>query len=370
MDNSKRQSLYEQIKNFFITEIHQHRLRPHDRLPSENELTKQFSVSRITVKKAMSDLVEKGLIYRVQGKGTFVSSFEKPRAVHLQPNPKPSVAVLLAFHRNQHTAMILNGIEHTLWKAGYSLLFCNTENDQEKEEQMIREMVNRGVSGMIIYPVDGESYNREILQLTLDSFPLVVMDRYLRGIDTNFVCTDNMNGAREGVNHLIELGHRHIGFLSTYIENTSSVEDRLAGYEKALAEHHIPIDHRYRLVDFAHEEPKEEKIKSFLTRCPEITAIFAINAGLGLQVIKYASELGIRVPDDLSLIFFDDFELSNYYSVKPTYISQEEKQLGVEAAKLLISIINDPKQDKQKLFLPAQLIVRESTAPARITTRS
>ncbi|MFC5648643.1 GntR family transcriptional regulator [Paenibacillus solisilvae] len=365
--NVQHLSLYEQIKHHLLAEIELEHWKPHDKLPSENELTKQFSVSRITVKKAMSDLVEQGIIYRVQGKGTYVSAPDSGSAAGeapIHPQETQSVALLLPFINNQHNALLLNGVESILSEAGYSLLFCNTENSIEKEERIIREMVERQVAGMIVYPVDGESYNREILQLTLDSFPLVVMDRYLRGIDTNCVCPDNLRGAQEGVNYLISLGHRNIGFLSTVITGTSSIEDRLAGYEKALAEHHIPIDRRYRYVDIELGEPKpiKEKIRDFLERNPELTAIFAINPGLGLQAIKVASEMGIRVPEDLSLIFFDDFEFSEFYTVRPTFISQEENVLGKEAAKLLISIMENPEQDTQKLFFPPKLIIRESTA--------
>lgn len=360
-------SLYEQIKQHLLSEIQEGHWKTHDRLPSENELTKQFSVSRITVKKAMSDLVEQGVIYRVQGKGTFVSEPDAEAAadmVSVRFSEKRSVALLLPFINNQHNALLLNGAEHILSRAGYSLLLCNTENSVEKEERIIREMVERDVAGMIVYPVDGESYNREILQLTLDSFPLVVMDRYLRGIDTNCVCPDNIKGAQDGVNHLICLGHRNIGFLSTTIAGTSSVEDRLTGYERALAEHNIPIDHRYRYVDIELGEPIPiiKKIRSFLDRNPEITAIFAINPGIGLQVIKLASEMGIRIPQDLSLIFFDDFELSEFHSVRPTFISQEENVLGQEAAKLLISVMENPEQHTQKLFFPPKLVIRDSTA--------
>ncbi|QHT62259.1 GntR family transcriptional regulator [Paenibacillus lycopersici] len=370
----KRQhlSLYEQIKRHLQSEIELAHWKPHDLLPSENELMKQFGVSRITVKKAMTDLVEQGAIYRVQGKGTFVAPPEPVPAASAAPVPAKTkaIALLLPFINNQHNALLLNGVEHILSRAGYSLLFCNTENSIAQEERAIRTMLARGVDGMIVYPVDGESYNREILQLTLDSFPLVVMDRYLRGIDTSCVCPDNLTGAREGVDHLIALGHRHIGFLSTVVSNTSSIEDRLSGYEKALADHGIPIDRRYRYVDIELGEPKpiKDKIRDFLTRNPELTAIFAINPGLGLQVVKAASEMGIRVPEELSLVFFDDFELSEFHAVRPTYVSQEENVLGQEAAKLIVSMIEHPGQGTKKLFFAPKLIVRDTTAKPRNAT--
>ncbi|UVI28993.1 GntR family transcriptional regulator [Paenibacillus spongiae] len=362
----KQPSLYEQIKTYILSEIAQQHWKPHDRIPSEHELTRQFSVSRITVKKAMSDLVENGVIYRLQGKGSYVSPVDKSMIADALPAPSPAkrpIALLLPFINNQFNALLLNGVESVLSEAGYPLLFCNTGNSQEKEERVIRNMVDRDVAGMIIYPVEGESYNREILHLTLDSFPLVVMDRYLRGIDTNFVCSDNVKGAQEAVDYLISLGHRNIGFVSTTVTGTSSIEDRLLGYEKSLAEHQIPIDHRYRLVHLDIEVPKTEEIRSFLTRNPGLTAIFAINPGFGLEILKVAEEMNIRVPQDLSLIFFDDFELSEFHYVRPTCVSQEELKLGQEAARLLLSIMMDPKQEKRKLFLPPALIVRDSTAP-------
>lgn len=371
IQDDKQPSLYVQIKTYILSKMNEQHWSPHDRIPSEHELMQQFSVSRITVKKAMTDLVEMGVIYRIQGKGTFVSPPDKSLPSDGPPTPPPNkrpIALLLPFINNQFNALLLNGVERIVSAAGYPLLFCNTENSQAKEERVIRDLVGMGVAGMIIYPVEGESYNREILQLTLDSFPLVVMDRYLRGMDTNFVCSDNVRGAQEAVDHLLSLGHRNIGFVSTTVTGTSSIEDRLLGYEKSLADHQIPIDHRHRLVHLDIEVPKKEEIRAFLTRNPELTAIFAINPGFGLEILKVAEEMNIRVPQDMSLIFFDDFELSEFHYVRPTCISQEEQTLGQEAAKLLLSIMENPAQEKRKLFLPPKLIIRESTAPPGQTT--
>jgi GntR family transcriptional regulator of arabinose operon len=350
-------------------------------LPSEIEFSEQFNVSRITVKNALAQLIEDNLIYRVQGKGSFVSRdlTGEPKIYQQEPVPtsaksKPMVAYLMPRLGNTFTAQLLNGIESELTKLNHRLIFCKTYDSQEIEKQVLREVVQLGVSGIIIFPVDGESYNEEILRLTLNDFPLVVVDRYLRGIETNCVCSDNVDGAHQGTSHLIESGHRRIGFISTAYQGTTSIEDRLIGYEKALAEHNIPVEHRLRLVHFEGEQVNsvlkdgiadpqiKGEIQEFLKQNPDMTAVFAINSAVGLTVIEAAKEMGIQVPEQLSIVFFDNYELSALSSIPPTCISQEEYVMGEEAARLLVSIIENPKQERRKIITSNKLIVRKSVA--------
>ncbi len=133
---------------------------------------------------------------------------------------------------NRFTANVVSGIESELSKNGYHLLFCKTHDSRELEKQKLKEMISLGVDGIVVYPVSDESYNEDILKLSLDRFPLVVVDRYLRGIETNCVCSDNLQGVYKATNHLIELGHRNIAYINSVIQ-TTSLEDRLNGYHSA-----------------------------------------------------------------------------------------------------------------------------------------
>ncbi|HEY0829074.1 MAG TPA: GntR family transcriptional regulator [Bacilli bacterium] len=377
--SSQRIPLYTQIRKYVHDQITQKVCLPNDRIPSENEFASQFGVSRITVKNALSELIEEGLIFRVQGKGSFVSPDISGEPLIYRSEPtnnksKPLIAYLMPRLDNMFTAQLLSGVESELSKQGYRLLFCRTHDSQETEKEMLREVIQLGVKGIIIFPVEGETYSEEILRLTLSEFPLVVVDRYLRGIETNCVCSDNVEGAREATSHLVSLGHTRIGFISTAYQGTTSIEDRLTGYEKALADHNIHIDHSLRLVHFDNEQvntilhegiPDElvkHEMQSFLKKNPDMTAVFAINSAVGLTIIEAATEIGIRVPDDLSVVFFDNYELSALSSIPPTCVSQQEKELGKEAARLLVSIIDNPKQERRKILLPTKLIVRKSTA--------
>jgi GntR family transcriptional regulator of arabinose operon len=373
-----RTPLYKQIKEYVRDNIQQSVWQPNGKIPSENELAGKFKVSRITIKNALQELIEDGLIYRIQGKGTFVSLNklgEPPVYRPIQQDSYHTVAYLMPRLDNRFTANLLHGIENQLAEEGFHLLFCTTGDSQESERQLLHKMVRSGVKGIIIYPSQGQSYNEDILKLTLNEFPVVVVDRYLRGVETNYVCSDNVTGAFDAVSHCIQQGHRNIGFISTHIEGTSSMEDRLTGYEKALSEHGILIDRHLRLTDLdsrqvngilregASHAASKEQIKKYLQRNPDLTAVIAVNSAVGLTFMEAAKECSIKVPEHLSVVFLDDFELSAFSAIPPTYVNQEEYTVGREAVKLLVSVMENPRQKRRKIVVPTRLIVRASSAP-------
>ncbi|MBB6670882.1 GntR family transcriptional regulator [Cohnella nanjingensis] len=382
--SSPRIPLYTQIRQYIRDQIERKAWLPGDRIPSENELAGRFNVSRITVKNALSKLNEEGLIFRVQGKGSFISPdpFGEPLIyapdAALGGKNKGLVAYLMPRLVNSFTARMLDGVEAELAKHGYRLIFCKTKDSQEIEKEVLQEVIQLGVKGIIIFPVDGETYSEDILRLTLIDFPLVVIDRYLRGIETNCVYADNVEGARMATEHLISLNHTKIGFLSTVYPGTTSLEDRLVGYEKALAEHHIPVEHRLRLTHFAPEpmntvldegiadETAKKEMQLYLKENPDMSAVFAVNSAVGLTLIEAAVDMGIRVPEDLSVVFFDNYELAALSAIPPTCVSQDELEIGKEAVRLLVSVIDNPKKERSRVVLPNKLIVRKSTAPCTV----
>ncbi|MBM7568796.1 GntR family transcriptional regulator [Paenibacillus sacheonensis] len=376
---SPRVPIYKQLQDYLYDCLREAHWKPGDLIPSENELSAQFGVSRITVKKALEALLAEGLVYRIQGKGTFVSDERPDEPVPSAPGQsvRPEqrlVAYLMPHLSNLHTAHLLSGIERELAEHGYRLLFASTHNSQQREKDKIKEMIGLGVVGIIVYPVDGESYNEDILRLTLDRYPLVIVDRYLRGLETNCVCSDNVEGAFGAVSYLIGLGHTRIGLITTDYVSTSSIEDRIVGYDKAHAENRLPIDHRLRLTHFDVERMNEvlqtgipnpsyrEELQQFLLRNPDMTAVFAINASIGATVLDAAHGLGLRIPEDLS-VFCYDHEISAMAALPTTCVSQDGGAIGREAAKMLVSVIGDPDQERQRIVVPSKLVVRQSTGP-------
>lgn len=372
-----RTPLYKQIQEYVRNNIRQSVWQSNDKIPSENELAAKFNVSRITIKNALQELIEAGLIYRIQGKGSFVSKNGSGEPLVYRSERQGTdnkVAYLMPRLDNRFTANLLHGIENQLAEEGYDLLFRTTGDSQESEKRLLNELTHSGVKGVIIYPAQGQTYNEDILKLTLNEFPVVVVDRYLRGVETNYVCSDNVTGAFEATAHCIRLGHRAIGFLSTVIEGTSSLEDRLAGYEKALSEHGILIDRHLQLIDLdgkqvnsilregsGHPASKEQIVR-YLERNSGITAVIAANSSVGLTFMEAAKQLALRIPEDMSVVFLDDFEHSAFSAVPPTHINQEEYTVGREAVKLLCSVMDNPRQKRRKIVVPTRLVIRSSTA--------
>jgi len=380
----KRTPLYSQIRDYILANIQQSHWQANDQLPTEQELASKFNVSRFTVKKAMAELVKEGLIYRIQGKGSFIAQVvgDEHRPVSAPAadagvSTMKLIVLLIPHMQSSLSASILTGAEYYLAEQGYQLIVRSTRNEQELERRLLVDSVRTGVRGVLIFPVDGETYNEEILRLTLNKFPVVVIDRYLRGVDTNCVCSDNIGGAFDATSHLIGLGHQNIAFVVVHDRTTTSLEERIVGYERALSANRYPYGPRLAYFESEHQEPTPElsekqgdqlermtvRIQAFLEQNPSVTAVFAATTYSGLATLQAAANLGIRVPEQLSVVLCDDFEHSALSRIPPTCVVQQESSLGIEAAKLLLSIIDNPLQERKKLTLPTQLVLRQSTAP-------
>ncbi|QNK56126.1 GntR family transcriptional regulator [Paenibacillus sp. PAMC21692] len=365
--NGKSMPMYAQIREYLLDGIEGGTWSGEEKLPSENELAEKFGVSRITIKKALDGLVEEGIVYRIQGKGSFVSENGKPRlyASERLQHRKSFVWLLMPRVNNLFTSSILRGVERTLDEAGCKLMFSSTDDSPEKEKELLAEASELGVSGVIVYPAVGEAYNEDILRMALSPFPVVIIDRYLRGVETNCVCTDNVQSSYEAVKYLLELGHRSIAFVSSPVEGTTSLEDRLTGYEKALSEHLIPVDRSLIVEPF-----DEKKMERLLKEQPRITAVFACNNDIGLRVIKAAERAGRNIPEGLSILFFDDFENSEWFRIPPSCVVQQPEAIGREAASMVLRLIDNPGAPRLRVSLPAKLVIRESTSAPPGTTKT
>jgi len=209
-----------------------------------------------------------------------------------------------------------------------------------------------------VYPVEGELYNEAFLKLMLRRFPLVVIDRYLRGVETDCVCSDNFEAARQATEHLLGLGHRRIAFVSHAVHGTSSVEDRLQGYEAALAVSGSSGGDLKLLTLRTLDERNKKDIRGFLEAHPEVTGIVGVNSGIGRQILEVLTELGRRVPEDVSLVLFDNQEPLPLY---PTHIKQQEAQLAREAVQLLVDAIANPDHKRVHKVLNTTLVAGKTT---------
>ena len=373
------QPLYQNIFNHLINGVRVGKYKTGDRLPTEKELAEEFGVSRITSKKALNMMAENGMIKRIPGKGSFISDdldITKLPEVNCQENSRQNhtlIGVVLSDFRASYGTTLLSGIENEASRNNCFIIPRRSYSRQELEEKAITELYELGVEGIIVMTAHGENYNPRILRLVLDDFPVVFVDRYLKGIAAPFVGTDNVNAAKKATDYLLGLGHRNISFISQYYTDTSALEARIEGFIESHAEHGVTVDKSIWLTNMSSTVPAKrgresmlddmEKIRRLLIDNPQITCLFAAEYDAALVAMEAVKALGKKVPDDISILTFDGPEnsLGNYFF---THIRQREFEMGAMAVKLILrqmSRENTQNNNYDKVFLDSDLIISSST---------
>ncbi|REA59062.1 LacI family transcriptional regulator [Dyadobacter luteus] len=259
-------------------------------------------------------------------------------------------------------AKVARYIEEEAHSRGYRIIYCSTENKKEKATELIRLFQDRSIDGYIITPPEG--IEEEIQSLINDGIPIVLIDRGLPGLSCNQVVIENLNSTYEAITHLISNGYKNIGFV-TLDSNQTQMTDRLAGYQKALDQHHLSSFVK-KLGFHQTTEQNVHEITSFLNTHPELDALFFSTnyiGGWGLQAIK---NLNLRIPTDLAVVSFDDQDLFRFYSPTITAVEQPVQAISKEIIRLMLNALEDNDTNIHQITLPAKLIIRESSLPATV----
>ncbi len=253
---------------------------------------------------------------------------------------------------------LAKGIEGMISREGFNLILCNTEDSLEKERIYIQGLRERRVEGIILAPIG--RYEVYQSMLTFKKPHIVLIDNYPSGLDIDAVITDNINGAYLLTKYLIELGHIRIGIITGPLNQLTGIE-RLEGYKKALKEFNVEV--REELIqegDFKFESGYL-LTKKLLSLDPVPTAIFATNNLMSIGAMIAIKEMGLRIPDDVSLVAFDDIDLLPLVNPPITVMSQPTEKMGAAAAELLLKRI-EGKGDKkrEKIVLESAFIERAS----------
>jgi LacI family transcriptional regulator len=274
-----------------------------------------------------------------------------------------TIGLIVADISNTFYAKMARGIEDYCNKFGYNLIICSSDEKDAKESSIIRMLKEKQVDGLIISSTLVD--NTEILALKNEHFPFVLVDRYFPEIpDTNFVVIDNYQGAFNAVNHLIEIGHQNIAMLSILPFHITSVRDRNKGYLDALIKGGINIDH-YLLCQIPFENIEmgvELEIKKILTYQKKVTALFAVNQNIAIAAVKALAKLNIKIPDEMSLISFDDLPFFEIMNPSITAVDQPLEIICKNAVEILMAEINnkDKSIKKRQMVLPTELRIRNS----------
>lgn len=364
---SNKKTLYSQVAEYLKNEILQNKLQPGDKLPTELELSKMFGVSRITSKRALDELAKENLIYRKKGQGSFVLPLRERK---VEENVPKIIAIVLPTDGTAGRRIeYIRGAMDYLDGKGYYLSVHTTHDDPAKEREYLIRLPLNGIEGIILYP--SMRANFDVLStLCIKQYPIVLIDQRFQSLPLSSVVSDNCDGAYQAVSHLIELGHRRIAYIAlVQLEDVSSVRERFLGYCKALKDHGIPIDHdiiRVPLSKYTQGETKN-RLKNVLYDLLKkgITAIFAEHDYLAILIAKELSNMGVRIPEDVSLVGFDNIEMLEHLEFQLTTIDQDFYQIGKIAAQIVLEAIENGAYKPKEVVVPVKLIKRDTTAPRK-----
>lgn len=346
---------YQQVKEYVLLQIEKNKLGENGRIPSESEFSKLLDVSSITVRKALAELVNEGVIYRVRGRGSFVTG----RLNGPADKASPYVTLIISgteLHDSSYM-QIIKGIQSYLSQQDCKLIIEFVENDFQRERELILKLAQSETRGLLIYSADPDGAKGYLNELRKKQIPHVMLDRSPSGYSIDSVTCNNHDGAYEAVQYLIAQGHRTIGFAS-YDFHLGTEVDRYNGYRHAMADAGLAPSQDRR---FFQRELDYDKMADLIHR-GELTALFCANDRRALDVIDQLSMLGIRIPEQLSVLGFDDFEGSKFAKVPLTTVKQYFETLGFEGAKLLFDRSRDMTPDSyKKILLSTDLVIRDST---------
>lgn len=351
--------LYKQIMEALREDIASGRLPVGAQVASHQELAKRYGVSLITVKRSLADLINEGILFGRAGKGTFV--MKQPSQ---QPQPlQNAIGLVLKDIKSPFFSLIVHSVEEHVSQRGYHLLLSNTGLQLDKEESQIRQFVNLGVSGLIIASMTHEHTTSDALrELDEKHFPFIMVS-YINDPTIHFVGTDHEEGGFLATGHLIKTGYRRIGYVSGESGNEVG-ELRRKGYLRALAANHIPPDDssqfHLRLRGEWHDYNSGYEIgKQFLAVTNKAEAMFIYNDLSALGFEQALFDGGLRVPEDVAIVGFDDIERGKYAPSPLTTIKQPTSEIGALAVQNLIKLIEDVPVPTRVILKP-MLVVRES----------
>jgi len=278
-------------------------------------------------------------------------------AVALRTKKTGTIGVVIADNRNPFYAEVLNGMEVAAREKNYHIILANTQRDYKKEEEAINLLLAKRVDGLLITPV--QDRDNDIKNLIDANIPFVIVGRDFENIEVEAVYSDEVKGGFLATEYLIKKGHKRIALVDGFLYK-SPARGRLEGYKKALKKYGIPLDDDLLSVGDIDVKDGYERTKQLFEKELDFTAIFAYNDMMAFGAMQAVKEKGLRIPEDIGLVGYDDIPFSSLISPSLSTIRLKKQELGTESVKLLLSHINSNRKKIKKTMLDVELQIRET----------
>ncbi len=365
LDRESNRFLHSQLKSILLTQIREQNWKPGDRLPSEEQLSKKYRINRATIRRALKDLIQDGLIYRVPATGTFVSDPKTmdPEFVRVGKGAS-NVAWLMKTQKGLvlgpfHTEMF-DTANLELRKLRYRLVFFSVD-DPANQGKVLQQINQKEFAAVVLVGGLPENFIEAVAKLEI---PSILLDNHLRQTRMDSVLPDNQAGAYDAVRLLLDHGHRQIACIRAPLNEAASRE-RFQGYVHALME--AGLSYNPDLVAEGNfQVDGGERAMAQILDCKKAdrpTAVFCLNDEMAIGAMKCIRQRKMEIPRDISVIGFDNVDWAAHSIPPLTTIEVPKSQLVRMAIKLLVQRMKASLDVPCKLLLPTSIVTRQSVAP-------
>ncbi len=324
---------------------------------SIKDIARAAGVSHSTVSRALahSPLVREETRKRIQQLAVEMGYSPNIAARSLVTKRTWTLGLVVTTIADPFVAEVVRGIEETALDQGYGVILCQSNAEPVREIAAVRALREKRVDAVIVSASRvGDLYLPLLEEIQV---PIVLVDNEQSSSSVHYVLSDDLQGGRAATEYLLSLGHRRIGYITGPMENKSS-ENRLRGYQEALRAAGVDPDASWVGPGNGRLHGGEKGLLTLLTLSPPLTAVFCYNDVTALGALRYARQRGLRVPEDLSLIGFDDIAFAAYMEPPLTTIAQQKYEMGRLVATMALELIAG--HDVQDIILPTRLVIRES----------
>ncbi|WP_125604966.1 GntR family transcriptional regulator [Lapidilactobacillus bayanensis] len=315
-----------------------------DKLPTESELMNMFNVSRHTVRKSLSDLETKGVVYRIQGGGTFVA--EEKRGTNAFTDNQ--IIAVLTTHINDYIfPSIISGIESELSRKSISLTLSSTQNNEDVERKELLKLLNGGINGLIVEPTKS-AFNLKNFdlydELIKSGLPIITINSHPAQLNIPYFVMDDFRGGQVATEYLLH--HNHTNILGIFKTDDQQGIDRMNGFTDEMQRSQLTSNAANLLFQSGDSKQRiSQHLLDCLSSSNRPTAIICYNDQVAVITYNLAVSLGMRIPQDLSIIGFDNSTLSHSFGIQLTSIDHPKDKMGHDAAGLMIKMLDNPTKD-------------------------
>jgi LacI family transcriptional regulator len=329
--------------------------------PTIKDVARHAGVSVATVSRVLNDkeTVDPALREKVQTSTAALGFRANRLARSFRKRSAKAIALVVPDIKNPFFAAVAHEIEQAAFAHGYTLLICNTSDSLERQTQYFDLLAEEAVAGVIVCTANEHRAHQEVEQALKRGIAVVAIDRRLENVPIDLVLSDNFGGARQAVSHLLALGHRRVAVV-TGSDDFAPARERRLGFEQAFRDFGVAFDSALIKVTDFRDTGAETATHELWAMPDRPTALFIASGNQATGVLRALNVVGARIPDDMSIVVFDDLDWASAFHPPITAVEQNTAQIGTTAVNLLMRRFAQPSATAEERRVPVRLNARLS----------